>query len=113
MGARDFIGNMASKAGSMAQDAGAGIRQVTTNIGGAIAKTAGSDALEAIGSTALDAVPVVGEIAGLGLLIHGLVKAHQQKESANPQASASSSIEEGVSSHSLFNDQSAKVGAMV
>jgi hypothetical protein len=74
-GNSDFIG--AAKEGGESL-----IKEMTTRVGSAVAKTVGSDALAAIGGAAAEAVPIVGEIAGVGMLIHQLVKAHKEKQEA-------------------------------
>ena len=59
-GNADFIG--AAKEGGESI-----VKEISTRVGSAVAKTVGSDALAAVGGMAAEAVPIVGEIAGVGM----------------------------------------------
>jgi len=76
-------GNILSRGVGAVKDAVAsGVKKV----GGKIAGAVGEDVAGALG----DAVPVVGELVGLGMLIRGLVRAHRHEENApTPKLTAS------------------------
>ena len=65
------------------------IGQGIKSAGSAIAGEAG----EAIGAAALDVVPVLGEVAGLGMLISSIIKGHKHEENAPPPELTSSTAE--------------------
>lgn len=76
--ASDDTASFASKASDLADTAG----NVVKNAASKAASAVGDITMEGIA----DAVPVLGELAGLGMLIHGIVKAHKHEENAPPTA---------------------------
>tara|TARA_S200002703_G_scaffold133995_1_gene122291 strand:- start:4580 stop:5677 length:1098 start_codon:yes stop_codon:yes gene_type:complete len=54
--------------------------ETAMNVGKAIAKTA----VETVADVGMDAVPFIGEVAGLGMLIRNIVKDHKHEENAPP-----------------------------
>tara|TARA_R110000765_G_scaffold414478_1_gene515005 strand:+ start:70 stop:1059 length:990 start_codon:yes stop_codon:yes gene_type:complete len=95
------------------------ITQTTEKVGSAVAKSGAMDIAEGVGGALAEGVPVVGELVGLGMLVHGLLQAHKQKQEAdaNPEASApvaqSKMDSGGFDPKALFGDSSGGVGAMV
>tara|TARA_R110002167_G_scaffold167332_2_gene364569 strand:+ start:422 stop:1498 length:1077 start_codon:yes stop_codon:yes gene_type:complete len=70
-------GNILSRGVGAVKDAVAsGVKKVGSKIAGAV----GEDVAGAMS----DAIPVVGELVGLGMLIRGLVRAHRHEENAPP-----------------------------
>jgi len=72
---QDFMGAAREGGESM-------VKELATRVGSSVAKTVGSDALAAVGGVAAEGIPIIGEIAGVGMLIHQLVKAHKEKTAA-------------------------------
>lgn len=123
-------GQMAGKAMSSANDLAAAVRGGTeqlvsgeakqglasmakTGIKSLVEKAGLTDMAEVAGTALTEAVPIVGEIAGVGMLIHQLIKSHKEKEDAqkNPTAAgvtASASTEQsaGFDPKSLIGDSS-------
>jgi len=95
------------------------ITQTTEKVGSAVAKSGAMDIAEGVGGALAEGVPVVGELVGLGMLVHGLLQAHKQKQEAdaNPEASApvaqSKMDSGGFDPKALFGDSGGGVGAMV
>jgi len=54
--------------------------ETAMNVGKTIAKSA----LETVADVGMDAVPFIGEVAGLGMLIRNIVKEHKHEENAPP-----------------------------
>ena len=58
-------------------DAGEGLLK---RAGGFIGKQVGKVLGDTVGEVAAEGIPLIGELAGLGMLIHGIVKAHRHEE---------------------------------
>jgi len=57
-----------------------GADSLLSRAGDYVSKKVGAMVGDAIGEVASEAIPVVGELAGLGMLIHGIVKAHRHEK---------------------------------
>ena len=95
------------------------ITQTTEKVGSAVAKSGAMDIAEGVGGALAEGVPVVGELVGLGMLVHGLLQAHKQKQQADADPEASAPVSQskmdsgGFDPKALFGDSSGGVGAMV
>lgn len=95
------------------------ITQTTEKVGSAVAKSGAMDIAEGVGGALAEGVPVVGELVGLGMLVHGLLQAHKQKQEADADPEASAPVAQskmdsgGFDPKALFGDSGGGVGAMV
>lgn len=128
--AQSSVKNLASNAGEQtssmidtATDAVRGVADTATNlvskgvdIAGKAVNTAktvagdlagvGVEAGETLGSLALDAVPIAGEIAGAGMLIYNLMEAHKEKEADPPEISVSQESAGGFDAKAMLGGNS-------
>jgi len=87
------LGQLADKGGQALIDATGALKQGASNVVrgglGALGVEEGSiDSIMAVGGVAAEAVPVLGDLVGAGMLIYGLVKDFKHAKSYTPQTSA-------------------------
>lgn len=99
-GAKAFKGNLGTASDDTASFASKASDLADT--AGNVVKSAASKAVDAVGDITLegvaDAVPVLGELVGLGMLIHGIVKAHKHEENAGSPAAPQLTATQGETS---------------
>lgn len=87
------VGQLADRGGQALLDGAGALKQGASNVVrgglGALGVEEGSiDSIMAVGGVAAEAVPVLGDLVGAGMLIYGLVKDFKHAKSYTPQTSA-------------------------
>ena len=106
----DTIKGAAQKAGKFAGDAADAAGAAKDYVGGVL-KSGAEKIVGEVGAEGLaEAVPIFGELFGLGMLIHGLIKAHKHEENAPPPqltaANAEATQQSGGFSSTMLKGQS-------
>lgn len=103
-----FISRATGALGDLKDTVSQGIKDTVGKVGAKIGEKVG---LDITAEGVADTIPVIGELVGLGMLIHGIVKAHKHEENAGPPQLTAAKLMPTEQSGGFSTDM-LKVGSM-